>query len=435
MAAAMPLLCLLVASPAAAAAPAPVWASHPARPNETLVLQAYGASPSTGVALQQWSEAKKAWGKPLPTIHSIGHSDSGVSVVLPSVLADGAQHTVFRATLTGGDDEAAQQAGAEAITVNAPEVWWALGDAGETATSAKGWVRLFGRSIHLPALTGGATLQLTHNTSAKATQIKMDPTFKHNGAYSARFRVPSGLAPGTYHIAASNALAPSFFAPMQPWFDTPERPAAPGTIEITAPPRSLWPQKVFTVSNVQAPDRPAPKDSTPALHAAIAQARAAGGGVVYMPPGVYTVTGGIVLPANTVLKGAGVDKTWLTLTAQNMTTAPADGYFTSNMTGGWGVEDLTVYTSSAGYYCERLSSFAQACASVAAQEASRGADSIFNLQNIHDGVSIRRVVLRANPFHSQESFCMSGRAHPPEVCSEYTKALPLSSLSDVKPTH
>jgi hypothetical protein len=64
----------------------------------------------------------------------------------------------------------------------------------------------------------------------------------------------------------------------------------------------------------------------------------------------------------------------------------------SNMTGGWGVEDLTIYTSSAGYYY-----------------------SIFNLQKIHDGVSIRRVVLRAQPFHSQEGFCHSGRAHPPEV--------------------
>ena len=59
MTAAVPLLWLLVAAPGAAAAPAPVWASHPARPNETLVLQAYGASPSTGVALQQWQQLRQ----------------------------------------------------------------------------------------------------------------------------------------------------------------------------------------------------------------------------------------------------------------------------------------------------------------------------------------------------------------------------------------
>ena len=29
----------------------------------------------------------------------------------------------------------------------------------------------------------------------------------------------------------------------------------------------------------------------------------------------------------------------------------------------------------------------------------------------------RRVVLRAQPFHSQVKFCYSGRAHPPEVCN------------------
>jgi hypothetical protein len=193
-------------------------------------------------------------------------------------------------------------------------------------------------------------------------------------------------------IAASNALAPSYFAPMAEWFETPQNPLHNGQLKITAPPRATWPQRVHVVQYEQLTDRPAPTDATPALNRAIAEARAAGGGVVYLPPGTYTITGAVVLPANTILKGAGADKTWLTLAKQNMSEAPQQGYFTSNMTGGWGVEDLTIYTSSAGYYY-----------------------SIFNLQKIHDGVSIRRVVLRAQPFHSQEGFCHSGRAHPPEV--------------------
>ena len=41
--------------------------------------------------------------------------------------------------------------------------------------------------------------------------------------------------------------------------------------------------------------------------------------MVYLPPGAYTVTGQIDLPASTILKGAGADKTWLTLAKQNMT--------------------------------------------------------------------------------------------------------------------
>lgn len=195
-------------------------------------------------------------------------------------------------------------------------------------------------------------------------------------------------------IAVSNALAPSYFAPMNKWFETPERPLKEGRLRIVAPPRSQWPQRVYVVEFEQLPDRPAPPDATPALNRAIAEARSAGGGVVYLPPGTYSVTGGIVLPANTILKGAGADKTWVTLAKQNMSDAPQQGYFTSNMTGGWGVEDLTVYTSSAGYYY-----------------------SIFNLQKIHDGVTIRRIVLRAQPFHSQVEFCKSGRASPPEVCT------------------
>lgn len=193
-------------------------------------------------------------------------------------------------------------------------------------------------------------------------------------------------------IAVSNALAPSYFVPMSPWFETPERPLRKGQLKVVAPPRSQWPQQVHIVQFEQMTDRPAPTDATPALNRAIAEARSAGGGVVYLPPGTYSITGGIVLPANTILKGAGADKTWLTLAKQNMSDAPQTGYFTSNMTGGWGVEDLTIYTSSAGYYY-----------------------SIFNLQKIHDGVTIRRIVLRAQPFHSQVEFCKSGRAKPPEV--------------------
>jgi hypothetical protein len=355
-----------------------VWASHPVRSNETLMLQGYGASAATRVALQGWSEASNGWGSKIE-LEPENYSASGLSVVLPVTATP---FTTYRVS-TGG---------ASFVTVNSPEVWWALGDAGDKATNGgKGWVRLFGRSIHLGS--GGSSLRLT-DSLGNTTTVPMDTGFSHTGAYCARFRIPKGLPPGLYDIATANSMAPSYFAPMQPWFESQDQPQAQGQLHIVVAPRSQWPQKVFTVDFQQLVDRPAPTDATPALNRALAEARQVGGGVVYLPPGTYTITGQINLPANTILKGAGADKTWLTLAKQNMTEAPQDGYFTSNVTGGWGVEDLTVYTSSAGYYY-----------------------SIFNLQKIHDDVSIRRVVLRAQPFHSQVKFCVSGRAHPPEVCN------------------
>ena len=330
---------LLQVASAASSAPPPatasvVWASHPVRSNETLMLQGYGVNAATRVTLQGWNEGTKGWGRKLE-LEPESHSASGVSVVLPVTASPFSAYRV-------------SAGGASFVTVNAPEVWWALGDAGDSATNGgKGWVRLFGRSIHLGS--GGSTLQLTDSTG-KATTIPMEAGFSHTGAYCARFRIPAGLSPGTYDIATANSLAPSYFAPMRPWFESQDRPQAKGQLRIVAPPRSQWPQKVFVIEFQQLVDRPAPTDATPALNRALVQARQAGGGVVYLPPGAYTVTGQIDLPASTILKGAGADKTWLTLAKQNMTEAPQTGYFTSNMTGGWGVEDLTVYTSSAGYY-------------------------------------------------------------------------------------
>eukprot|EP01051_Picozoa_sp_SAG22_P014567 SAG22_NODE_1787_length_3579_cov_2.621264_1_plen_688_part_00 len=377
---------------AAAAASEPTaalwWAGHPVRQNETLMLQGYGtaAAAAPAVELRVWDESKKAWSSSPVPAPRLGSSASGISAVLPE-SAKTEQHTAYRASIGGG----------RPVHVNTPEVWWLLGDAGNASTNAgAGWVRAFGRSIHLLAADPAAGAQLTLTSSGGAVPpvtLKMEPGFAHNGAYNARFKIPTGIAPGLYDVSVSNALAPSYFEPMAAFFETPSNPRRAGQLRIVPPPRAKWPQLVHTAECIQLVDRPAP-DSSRCIQAALEKAWASGGGVVYLPPGVYSFTGGIVLPANTILKGAGADKTWLTLTAQNMSEAPQHGYFTSNQTGGWGVEDLTVYTSSAGYYY-----------------------SIFNMQKFHSGVTIRRVTLRANPFHSQVEFCKSGRTHPPEVCN------------------
>ena len=361
-----------------------------------MLLQVYGSRrrrPGDGVAVQLdvWSETARGWQPLQPPVPAANSSASGVSVVLPASSAQPLR--AMRASVAGGAPKA----------FNVPEIWWVLGDGGNWSTNAGGgWVRLFGRSIHLSARAGTAAgsaagqLRLIHAADGAVTLLPLDSGFAHNGPYTARFWIPAGLAPGLYDLACSNGLAPSHFEPMPPWFETPANPARPGQLLVTPPPRAAWPQKVFVVRNEQQRGHPPPSagQTTAAIQEQIDAARAAGGGVVYLPPGAYSVVGGIVLPASTVLKGAGANATWLTFEAQNVAEAPAAGYITSNMSGGWGVEDLTVYTSSAGYY-----------------------HSIFNLQKIHAGVTIRRVVVRANPFHSQEAFCVSGRANPPQVCN------------------
>ena len=78
-----------------------------------------------------------------PVLAPESASTSGLAVVLPatSVGAGGTKdYTAYRVTVDGG----------KPIAVNTPEVWWTLGDNGNSATNGgKGWVRIFGRSVAL----------------------------------------------------------------------------------------------------------------------------------------------------------------------------------------------------------------------------------------------------------------------------------------------
>jgi|EP01046_Picozoa_sp_COSAG06_P059486 hypothetical protein len=179
------------AAAASSGASAAVWASHPVASNQTLMLQIYGASASAKVTLEEWSESTKSWtSSSASTLSPESASSSGLAVALPTAAAGGAddatqEHSAYRVAVDGG----------EPMHVNIPEVWWALGDAGTSATNGgKGWVRLFGRSIALG--DGPSRLKLTHSEDGKATLIPMEQNFSHTGSYCARFRIPADLAPG-----------------------------------------------------------------------------------------------------------------------------------------------------------------------------------------------------------------------------------------------
>ena len=82
---------------------------------------------------------------------------------------------------------------------------------------------------------------------------------------------------------------------------------------VTISKARVWPTKVFTVDcewHKPIFERPCGwvgARDTGQLDAALAQARAAGGGVVYLPRGQYYIDGPIIVPPNTRLRGAGQD--------------------------------------------------------------------------------------------------------------------------------
>ena len=164
-----------------------VWASHPVASNQTLMLQIYGASTSSKVAVEKWSESTATWDSSTPLLIPESASASGLAVVMPGSVGNSGtkEYSAYRISVDGG----------KPMLVNTPEIWWALGDAGNSATNdGKGWVRLFGRSV---ALGGGPSkLKLTHSLDGHSVVIPMDQSFNHTGRYCAKFSIPAGLFAG-----------------------------------------------------------------------------------------------------------------------------------------------------------------------------------------------------------------------------------------------
>ena len=147
-----------------------VWASHPVASNQTLMLQIYGASKSSKVAVETWSESTATWHSSTPLLTPESASASGLAVVLPGGSAGNSGTKEYSAYMISVD-------GGKPVPVNTPEIWWTLGDAGDSATNGgNGWVRLFGRSV---ALGGSPSqLKLTHSLGGKSvTRARTAPGF------------------------------------------------------------------------------------------------------------------------------------------------------------------------------------------------------------------------------------------------------------------
>ena len=103
------------------------------------------------------------------------------------------------------------------FTVNAPEVWWVQGDAGEAA-SPGGWVRAFGRGLTLPvpwaALGGEGALRGVAGALARATDRAdwaavgvLAARVQLLAAHQAELRLPSGGVTTTLNLTSSAGVS------------------------------------------------------------------------------------------------------------------------------------------------------------------------------------------------------------------------------------
>lgn len=225
------LLTLLALVGSASAAPTLNWASLPARDGETVIASGGGFTNASVVTLAGADGTKH-------TVQSLNAHDSGISFQLPSGTIGGM--SLYDVSVDGSAP----------FILNAPDVWWWQGDAGNTSTPG-GWLRAFGRSVSIhsaeedtkaadrlaidaavargdytaarqlidqlemlraasgAAVPTGTQLRLTPKSATAAdgaSPTVVSAVAANSSVFEARFELPTTLAPGEYTAEISNGL-------------------------------------------------------------------------------------------------------------------------------------------------------------------------------------------------------------------------------------
>lgn len=204
------------------------------------------------------------------------------------------------------------------LFVNRAQLWWALGEQGAT-TRPGGEVRVFGKNLRLGSREatwrGQAVLRDGRGKFHHLRAVAINQ-------YTLTFRVPEEVPEGRVAVFVHNGWGGA-----AGWSTS---------ISLDVAPIKPWPEAVFNVRDFGA-QGDAIHDDTPAIRAALNKCKENGGGVVFLPRGIYRISGQLTLPRKTVLRGEKREVVWLFVPMeipQFNTVLAGEGEF--------GVEDLSM---------------------------------------------------------------------------------------------
>jgi len=254
------------------------WASQPVNPGEVAVL--YGGGFPRRPRLELWrlpddkpGSATKQAPQPLkrPTVvKPVQASEVCLKFVVPEDLARGA----FACRLEGGISNT--------VILNRADARWVQGDLGPQS-SPGGWARVFGTCIGLGDKKPIATLVGENGREQQAPVSQAD-------AYSLTLVLAESLPEGEYEVRVHNGYGGKFG-----WSEA---------LPLTVRKRVAWSATVFNVKDFGARGT-GDKDDTEAIRRALAEAERNGGGIVFVPRGLYQVNDTLDLPRCTILQGEG----------------------------------------------------------------------------------------------------------------------------------
>jgi hypothetical protein len=296
----------------ACAAPTVFWGSDPIRPGETAMLFGGGMGPETSAAGWRLDDAAVAFppqhsepwipATPGSALSVLQASEECVKAVLPAEWKAG----LFAVRLKSGAGTS------EPYFLNRAEPWWWMGGDDDKAYAGEE-LRVFGKNFGEKTR---AWLAPKAGQPVELAMVKADN-------YAVRCRLPQNLPAGTYALWLHNG-----FGGMAGF-------GAPLTVPVAV--RQPWPSKRFDVRDFGAKGDGA-TDDTGAIQAALAAARTNGGGVVWLPRGVYSICGELVMPPKTVLKGE--SRETVEIVVPWITTEDIDAVIAGD--GDFGVEDIAI---------------------------------------------------------------------------------------------
>lgn len=295
---------VLVASGAWANTPTVYWSAEPVLPGDMAMLQGAGWESSAVVAVHGDSATEMTIVPP----QTVDVNPRCVRFVLPGDVVPG----VRKCTVTA-------RAGKVEWVLNLPQPWWMQGDNGQRATPG-GWLRVFGRCLEFGEKT--ARLQLRKGGRA------IDADITSSMMWTITARIPKDAQPGEYEAWVHNGTGGE-----SAWGR-----AGLMVIGDNSPP---WKSEQVAVTDFNAtPDDDG--DDTEAFRSALEALSKSGGGVLQIPRGRFYLSGTLTIPHRVLIKGAGMALTHL---VWKDTDTPPDA-FLENVTGGFGIEDLSLYASN-----------------------------------------------------------------------------------------
>jgi hypothetical protein len=266
------------------AAPVIFKAPDPVAPDETALLFGDGVTPQAtaeGIRLDDGpvtappdEVALKPDGAPV-SLQVLQATDLSAKVLIPADWKPG----IFAVQVKNADGASEWQ------FLNRPHLWWTLsGKDGKAAPG--GELRIFGLNF------GEKSRVWLQADKGTAQELPV----KTPREYDLTVTVPTDAAPGHYRVWVHNGFGG------QAGFDAP--------LGIDVAPAAPWPDQRFDAEKFGA-KHDGKTDDTVALQAALAAAQTAGGGVVWLPRGIYVVTAKLVVPERTIVRGEGRDIVWL----------------------------------------------------------------------------------------------------------------------------